>query len=207
VLESKLPRPAARIAGIGVRALSAVRDLVSDHRGVQPREIDRFDASHDALWSRMAADVTCAVVRDSSYLNWKYVDQPGQSFVRLEISLGDSVTGVAVLMFREPDTRFRYRRAFLVDIVAPLSNSAVLEQVVHAVIRAAADRQADALLCHHMNANLTRALGACGFRMRRPTRYLVVSAESLPESVRQQVTSAEGWLLTQGDSDIDRPGQ
>jgi len=207
VLDGKLPTPAAWLAGIGMRATSAARDLIRDRADVQVREIGRFDASHDALWNKMAADVACAVVRDASYLNWKYVDQPGQRFLRLEIMDGSGSSGVAILMFRDPDHAYRYRRAFLVDIVAPLSNTGLMEQIVRAAATAAADRGADALVCLHIHGGLTRVLERCGFRMRTPTRHLVVSVDSLSAATREKVIDGDAWLVTQGDSDIDRPGQ
>jgi hypothetical protein len=42
--------------------------------------------------------------------------------------------------------------------------------------------------------------------MREPKRLLLVYAESLPPALRAQLLDPAGWYLTQGDSDIDRPG-
>ena len=205
VLRGKLPAPAAWLGGVGMRAASAVRDLTRERISLTAREIPRFDASHDQLWPLMAADITCGVVRDASYLNWKYVDQPGQRFLRLEIGDGDKTVGVAVLMFREADETYRYRRAFLTDVVAPLGNG-LLSQIVRTVTTVAAEQDADAVVCHHGNGHLTRALEACGYRLREPSRFLLAYTEALPSSAVEQVTRGDGWLLTQGDSDIDRPG-
>jgi NAD(P)-dependent dehydrogenase (short-subunit alcohol dehydrogenase family)/acyl carrier protein len=206
VLRGKLPAPAAWLGGVGMRAASAVRDLTRERISLTAREIPRFDASHDRLWPLMAADITCGVVRDASYLNWKYVDQPGQRFLRLEIGDDDKTVGVAVLMFREADETYRYRRAFLTDIVAPLGNG-LLSQIIRTVTTVAAEHDADAVVCHHGNGHLTRALEACGYRLREPSRFLLAYTEALPSSVGEQVTRGDGWLLTQGDSDIDRPGR
>jgi acyl carrier protein len=203
VLQGKVPKPAAVAAGWGLRAASAVRDLMRAER-VPVREIDRFCERHDALWQQMAASVGCAVVRDASYMNWKYVDQPGQEFVRLDVLDGGTLIGAAVLAFREPDQVYAYRRALLLDIVAPLTHRRALSQVLQAAARAAAARGADALWCLHTGADLSKALRHEGFVFRKPERFLLVDP-GISGSAREQVLSPDAWFLTQGDSDVDRP--
>jgi len=155
----------------------------------------------------MADDLECAVVRDSSFLNWKYVDQPGQCYVRVELVEHGLATGVVVLMFRDADHVYPYRRAFVVDLVAPLHDRDLLRRVVAVAVGAATERGADSLTCMHTIPRLTRALQSCAFRLRTPQRFLVVDAAKRPPSEAALLTSADAWHLTQGDSDIDRPGR
>ncbi|HUE88996.1 MAG TPA: SDR family NAD(P)-dependent oxidoreductase [Vicinamibacterales bacterium] len=205
VLKGKVPPPAAWVADVGLRASSALRDLMADRAVLTVRHVDRFDERHDALWASASRDVACAVVRDASYLNWKYVDQPGQTFLRLEVSDARGLAGVAVWMFREPDGIYRYRRALLVDLVAPFADASRLQHVVKAACGAATEQGADALLCHHVNPRLTSALRSCGFHLRKPERFFLVDPGPLAEPLLAQVLSADNWLVTHGDSDIDRP--
>jgi GNAT superfamily N-acetyltransferase len=205
VLKGKLPGPAAMAAGWGLRASSALRDMTRARPEASLREIAEFGAPHSALWDAMAAGVTCAVRRDASYLNWKYVAQPGQEFLRLEILRAGELRTVAICMFREPDEHYKYRRAFLVDLVAPLDDEPLLVSSLHAVAQAVADRGADALICLHVGARLTAALKRCGFHLREPERYLLVRAEGLDDRQRTAVTAEDSWFVTHGDSDNDRP--
>jgi hypothetical protein len=41
--------------------------------------------------------------------------------------------------------------------------------------------------------------------MRAPERVLLVDPDTLRDDVRQRVLASDQWLVTQGDSDIDRP--
>jgi hypothetical protein len=206
VLRHKVGKSAAWAASLGLRASVALRGALRSDRGVEIREIDTFDDRHDRLWDAMANDVVCGVVRDASYLNWKYVDQPGQTFLRLELTRGDDVGGVAVLAFREPDSTYPYRRAFLVDLVAPLRNRSVLEQLLYRVSLAAEQRCADSLVSMHTDRRVTRALKACGFVLRSPRRFLLIDPHELPADEVALMSAADNWYVTQGDSDIDRPG-
>ena len=205
VLKGKLPAPAAWAAGLGVRAGATARQLLQGALRLRSREIPRFDERHDRLWRASSPDIGCGVVRDASYLNWKYVDQPGQSFVRVEMLDGDELRGVAVWMLREADDAYKYRRAFLVDLVTPLGNTSLVEQVIRAAGTVPMERGADALICMHIGAPLTRALRGCGFSLRQPERFLLVDPGQTTGPALEQVLSADSWFVTQGDSDIDRP--
>jgi hypothetical protein len=205
VLKGKLPSPAVYAAGLGLRATATVRDWFNERRHYEVREVDRFGERHDELWKRASRDITCGVVRDASYLNWKYVDQPGQRFLRLEICEGRELRGVAIWMFREADEHYRYRRALLVDLVTPLSDHGPLRQVIRAACSSATSAGADALLCHHVGGHLTDALRDCGFHLRTPERFLLIDPGPLSGTARKLALSADNWFVTQGDSDIDRP--
>lgn len=205
VLKGKLSSPAALAAGSFLRASTAVRTMLQARPRFDVQQVARFETRHDELWEESARDIACGAVRDASYLNWKYVDQPGQDFLRLEIFERDALRGVVVLMFRDADESYQYRRAFIVEVVAPQSDGRLLKQLVHVAGEAAAERGADAVLCLHVSRALTRALRQAGFMMREPGRFLVVNPGDLPDESRRELLTADGWFVTQGDSDIDRP--
>jgi FkbH-like protein len=205
VLKGKLPPGAALGAGIGLRALASLKRLGQSSRALAVQPIDRYGPEHDTLWTAMATGLGCAVVRNASYLNWKYVEQPGQSFLRYDMRNGDRLVATSVWMVREPDEAYRYRRAFLVDLVTPLDEDATLDAVVRTGCGRMAELGADAVICLHTNERLTRALSRCGFSLREPGRFLLVYPEGLTEAEATLVLEPTQWLVTQGDSDIDRP--
>ena len=167
--------------------------------------IDQFSEEHDALWNRVRSDYRCAVVRDASYLNWKYVTQPGQDFRRVEVRSDGELVACVVVMTREPDEAYAYRRGFLVDMVAPLSEATVLHAAIDAARQTLAGMQADAIFCHAISKPLEAALAGYGFAQREATRYFLVSTKGADESVAEAMRTPDAWFITQGDSDIDRP--
>jgi hypothetical protein len=80
-----------------------------------------------------------------------------------------------------------------------------VQQVLRAACDVAADEGADSLICMHVDDRLTAALKATGFHLRRPERYLLVDPGGLTAAQQRRVLSPQGWFVTQGDSDIDRP--
>jgi hypothetical protein len=138
-------------------------------------------------------------------LNWNYVEQPGQQFLRLELTCSGELKAIVVWSIREPDRAYRYRRAFLVDVVTALSDGPQLQSVITAACGAVTEHGPDALLCHHIDHRLTYALRRCGFHVRPPERFLLVDSGSLAGASLDRLLSQGSWFVTHGDSDIDRP--
>jgi hypothetical protein len=204
VLKGKMPAPLAWAAGVGLGASRGWRSP-RWRRAVAPRPVTAFGAEHDALWQRMSREIPCAVVRDASYLTWKYLRQPGQRFSCIEVLDHGAPVAVAVITMREADEHYRYRRAFLVDLVVVPSDADLVASALEAVCDVAMEAGADAITCLHVGDWLGRALRQCGFMIRTPERYLLVLPGNLSDGEQRRVLDGASWYVTQGDSDIDRP--
>jgi NAD(P)-dependent dehydrogenase (short-subunit alcohol dehydrogenase family) len=186
----------------GWRAATAVRTLLRHRARVNIQPLDRFEERHDRLWQFAAREIACGVVRDAAWLNWKYVDQPAQDILRLEVIDGSSLLGVVVLTFREADEARPYRHAVLSDLLAPLADADSLSKLFEVASAAAAERNADAVLCEHAGQSLTRALRQNGFVIGPSGRRLFVNPGQLSPEVRAKVVAGKEWLLTAGDVDL-----
>ena len=199
-------------AALGLRAWSSIRERGRGRAHAQAgvHEIAAFDTRHDALWERVSRDLVCAVVRDASYLNWKYVDQPGQTFVRLELTERNALLGSAVLMIREPDAAYAYRRAFLVDLVAPMTDESVLDALLQGVNNAYLkmklnqenDRPESEYFYPRTDAGpfLERGILAIGFTSGNHSRYHLPSDEIKFLDPKKMETTARtifvsAWML------------
>jgi hypothetical protein len=208
MLARRVPsRLGRRIVGGGIAGLQRVRhSMGSMGLPAMPAvaEVARFGTEHDALWQRVSADYTCAVVRDASYLNWRYVGQPGQDYVRLEVRNGDDLLAIAVLLVREPGPVYQYRRGALVDLVVAPGNRAAVWAALEAVRLACVQRDVDLMVCDLIEPRLERELTRFGFVRREAERVFLVSVPDATGTMASAL-SPDAWLVTGGDSDIDRP--
>jgi hypothetical protein len=186
----------------GWRAATAVRTLLRHRARVNVQQVSRFEERHDRLWQYAAREVPCGVVRDAAYLNWKYIDRPAQEILRLEVIDGLNLLGVVVLTFREANDVCPYRHAVLSDLLASLADAESLSRLFEVASAAAAERNADAVLCEYSGQALTRALRQNGFVLGRPGPFLFVNPGQLPPEVRSKVVAGKDWLLTAGDVDL-----
>jgi hypothetical protein len=138
-------------------------------------------------------------------LNWKYVDQPGQDFQRLDLVKDGTTVGVAALSVTQPGGAYRYSRGEIVDLVVSPERADDVNALLFESVECLRRAGADLVLCDLVNPQLVAHLHRFGFRSRGATRYFLIATEGLdPESVAVAKQSGN-WLITHGDSDIDRP--
>jgi hypothetical protein len=208
LIAGKVPRLAAPVAGAALTAYQQWRywrGRVRQSPPLQVREVSRFGSAHDALWRDVSPQYPVAVVRDASYLNWKYVDQPGQSFIRLELADDQRVRSVVVLSIVEPRGTYGYTRAWMTDIVVRPEDPATVWATLDAARSVSRQRGADLMLFEVVNESLVNHALRFGFIRREPSRVLLVAPGGAQSEVAQLVLDGRKWLATRGDSDIDRP--
>ncbi|MFM8289654.1 MAG: hypothetical protein ACKOGA_23440, partial [Planctomycetaceae bacterium] len=213
VLKSRLPVGTRHLAwalisasNLARQARRIARSTPGDAQSFQIHEVQRFETRHDQLWQRAAGDITCAVVRDAAFLNWKWVDQPGQDFVRIELIHNGECQGVAVLVLRPPSPPDKFTRAHLLDLVVPLGSPDLVRMLLQGVIDKASQMGAGLLDCHHHDERLSIQLKKLGFRTRSPQRFFWVHLpDDCDSNLRRAWLEPRNWFLSEGDSDIDRP--
>lgn len=165
--------------------------------------VDGFGPEHDVLWQQMAEEVGCGVVRDAAYLTWKYVHRPTRGFTCLELRRGDEVAGVAVLMIREPDATYRYRRGLIVDLVVRPSDEAASRRLLVESVAELHRLGAVSVICFLAHSRLERSFRQFGFRARGAHHQFLVATGGLDEQDKRRILDPGAWYLTMGDSDLD----
>ncbi len=204
VLRGKVPGALAPVASAWNQMQQMTKRLLADAPmpNIRVSKIEHYDSRHDQLWRVASQDYPCAVVRDAAYMEWKYVDQPGQAYTRLDVLAGEELIGSLVLKIFERDAVYQYRRLQIVEMVSPTSPDH-LASVLNAAIEHGRQHDVDAIFMHLINDSIEKALRKSGFMRRQPTRHLLVSR--CPEMGEFPILDRHQWLITGGDSDIDRP--
>jgi hypothetical protein len=85
-----------------------------DSTDLDIRGVESFDNSFDGIWDSIEwSPRTVAVVKDSAYLNWRYVRCPDRRYVRLAAYRGDRPEGLIVYRSGAPR-----HDAFLLELLA-----------------------------------------------------------------------------------------
>lgn len=196
----------ALLARAGSAWRAACHVFVGRDGAKEVRRVERFSEVHDQLWERARPHFGCLVVRDASYLNWKYVEQPGSPVQRLSVVDGaGAVRGICVWTVHEADGLHAYARGWILDLIADPTRTDDLRDILDAVIDDAR-RQGVAVLefdvyGRHVEAYLRRTGWIAGSK----TRHLRVAAPDAPEAITSAVFDSRAWYLTRGDSDGDHP--
>ena len=195
-LTKRLPGILARITGSVVYGFQSIR--VARHQKTaqlfQSREVEEFSAVYDEIWAEMARDIDCGVVRDSSYLNWKYANRA--EFVRLELRLDGKIVGAVIMVIRDDEDEFAYKRGVIVDVIAPLRDETLHSAILWHANNVLIEKQVEVVWHFTSSDYLISAAKNFGF-LSRGNQYHFLTAGSELEDTSQ------AWYLTAGDSDLD----
>ena len=181
--------------------LSHLQGFGLPRAGVFIRAVERFDQNLDPLWRRSIPMEKLSLIRDSTYLNWRYVDKPSVKYYRfLAQDLRGLPLGYAVgkIFIQEKGI------GDIMDIAATGdSREAVFKSLAQELIKTLADEGAEhATSWYPTYHEGYRFLLDLGFRPTGPkTRfgYRLLIPGALEES---RLMDRSAWHVTMGDSDV-----
>jgi hypothetical protein len=168
------------------------------------RWIDRFDDRIDVFWEQVAPKYHIAVVRDSTYLNWRYFDNPGREYRALIAEREEEVEGYVILRCME---QFGLRGGMIVDLGALPGREVVLNALLAEAKRFFREQRMDLIAC--LLSGEDEYLGVLrkrGFQ-RLPRRawfkeWYFEYRLNTPTLDNEFLSDPSNWFLTFGDTDI-----
>jgi len=207
----RLLRPAtaaARRLGLPAPALLHPAERLWDrlwHRKTQPdaavevHRVDQADAAFDQVWQTCRPDLRISIVRDSQWVNWRYLAAPEVDYrVLLAVRAGRPV---GYLAYRIKDTP-RARLGFVAEVFTPLAEARGRATLLHHLVRALHAEDVDAILTLAVpQTPLFRAFRQAGFVFSRRafTVQMIPFDPALPMSFFR---NPRHWYLAGGDFDV-----
>jgi hypothetical protein len=184
-LADGLAAGALRLAGPGTWVRSRHEAELVNGAGI--------DEELDDLYDRVAPRVGTSLVRDGTYVRWRFLQNPSRSDQMLVTRLGGRLTGYLVFAMREDG-------ALIKDWLA--DDDAARDRLFAACQDEAYRRGARSVsvVALETHPDLSR-LWKFGF-LRRPDSYTAVTYAGASFPGRSAVTAADAWYMTAGDRDV-----
>ena len=156
--------------------------------------VDKFDSEFDRLFDLCAAGYRVLGVRDSQYLNWRYLAAPRRRQISFAARSSGRLIGVAALeVFRD--------RAEIIDLFT-FAQDEYLDGVLNALIAKAREKGCCVLTATCMSGSLlSRHLRSRGFRAAESEGFQFGMVGDRP--VPTQLLDPAAWHYTLGDGDMD----
>ena len=165
---------------------------------IEFRKVVRAGDSFDRLWTRCATDAMFSVVRDGSWVQWRFLSSPARKYdVVLAYRNGEAAGYRAMHVARTADKT----SAFLAEIVAPRSDQGAQDSLLAGAIATAYDAGADVLAALAVpGTTLYTSLRRAGF-LRGPAFgvHIVPFAARLP---MDRLRRPENWRLSGAEFDV-----
>lgn len=165
-------------------------------RAITVEQGDAAVRAGDALWARVAPEVRFGIVRDSTYLDWRYARHPQRHYDFLLAR--DEATGEARGLAVYGRGAYAANEAAIVcDWLVPVDDTAAEEVLLHALMqRARSDGAVLLAVLPQMDPRFLRWQRR-GFLVGPPSHFLVMN--TFQHHVRYL---RDRWFFTLGDSDL-----
>ncbi len=194
-----------RVAALAGLAANIYLKLLFDWRKpgnlgkVRSQLIDRFDDRFDELWRRVGERYPIALVRDSRYLNWRYVDCP-YTYIKRSFEINGRLVGASVVRVVQRDGA---TEGHICDLILDAEPAWLFDIAAHhAVADCRAAGAAFVGLRIQSPDNYLERFKALGARRYQGKMILIVYDKLLPpEGFGLDHTDLKNWLVSFGDSD------
>jgi hypothetical protein len=174
-------------------------------KGVRMKRVERFDERFDDLWNRIKGDYPIMIVRDSAYLNWRYVDVPHRDYTVFCLENEETTEILGFIVVGEEQRA--YRVGHILELVTPRTGQ---EEVVRALVRGALQefmkRKIPLVYCLMLpHCHAFQVLRRAGFRKREKEGMDLIFGISEPKApviAPELAGNEENWYVCTGDSDF-----
>lgn len=172
--------------------------------GVIFKPIQRFDDRVDKLWKEFAENVDAAVIRDSRFLNWRFIDKPDEDYKVLGAYAHERLLGVVIYTIKEKHGgRIGYIMELLHDPLRPDLGEALLAHVKEAFILEKVDAALAWCFKHSPNYRAHRAVGfiSLPYKLRPIELHMGFRGFNLSADESLRLLRREAWYISYSDSD------
>ena len=136
-----------------------LRNRLHQDPRIEFRAVSRADDTFDRLWERCRSDAMFSAVRDSAWVQWRFLSSPTRKYDVVLAYRDGAAVGYRATHVAKTDVK---TSAFLAEIVAPHGDHATQESLLADAIASAHEAEADILAAlavpgTHLHALLRRA--------------------------------------------------
>ena len=164
------------------------------------KPIDIFDEAATNIWTNFSSDIKVALHRDAAYLNWRYIDKPGESYEKLGFYENGTLLGFVVFNIK---SKHGGKVGYIMELLYNKEIPNVSKLLMSSAINHMKKIDADVILAWSLeHSDNFQAFKATGFKV-LPKKLRPIE---LHWGYRSFVTNSfldkrENWFLSYSDSD------
>ncbi|UCF07695.1 MAG: GNAT family N-acetyltransferase [Thermoplasmata archaeon] len=173
-------------------------------RDVSIKDIAHFDERFDTFWAAASKTHRVILKRNSSYLNWRYIEHPGKHYKILAAEKKGNVLALVVFRVKE---MYGLKNGAIVDMLALPKNENVLHGLLIKAVEELAKGDVDLIACLIPKwSDYYKVLKKCGFarcpkQLNPKDRPLIIYPLS-DKIALDVIKDPLAWFITWGDTDV-----
>jgi GNAT superfamily N-acetyltransferase len=172
--------------------------------GLEITQIDSFDGSFAAFWDRVQHRFPVMVVRDPTYLNWRFIDVPMREYKAFAARSEGEVRGFVAL---RATTLGQFSAGLIADLLVEDSaeGRAAGRLLIDQAYSYFRDRDVDilaSLALHHTDEFRLQFQGFCKSQVLQPRSSVWSCAVTTKKGPSRVAYELRNWFVTLGDFDV-----
>jgi len=161
-------------------------------------DIDSFDCKFDQLWENISSQYEIISVRDSNYLNWRYIQNPRWKYkILAAYDHENNLKGYMVIRLENKKTE---KVGLIIDFLT-LPDQNIIDILLYSAVSYFLSRKADYVQCAVLEEfPLYQSLTTFGSRLCSEKIKIVYEIYDREVS-SEYLTNPKNWFLTYGDTD------
>ncbi|MCP4152809.1 MAG: GNAT family N-acetyltransferase [bacterium] len=161
------------------------------------REVKEFNEEFDTLWKTASEDYDIAVVRDKTYLNWRYLQRPDWEYFPFAYYEGETLKGYIVLkLYREEETL----RGHIVDIFARRDDKETLAHLINGGLHHLKEKKVDEVTVWIWGSPAIENIFTQKAFEKHPANIPLILRVNTDHKYKDKVKDNTNWYFTMGDS-------
>jgi hypothetical protein len=194
-------RPLANLLGGIGRFFMRSMQRLKDHKMVSKKyefeDIRHFDSRFDEFWKRESQNYEIIIVRDSEYLNWRYIRNPIENYKIFCVKDTGTIRGFIVLNIFEQEG---IRRGRIADIFIEKHNTDVYNTLLNKALDYFFSERVAIVSTWAGDEWFSSMFEKSGFSKGETPHDLIV--RSYDDDIKYDyIADRKNWYLTMGDSD------
>jgi GNAT superfamily N-acetyltransferase len=169
------------------------------------QEITSFDNSFDNLWEETSFQFPIITKRDSTILNWRFVNQPYWKYKIFKVETKKERVTKGYVVLREGKSR-GLKLGVISDLFAGVNDKQTIDFLLHFIVRYFKNINVDLIKCGILHNSFASQLKKAGFvRLYSNSHFMVTNIHE--DLNKNFVLNRNNWFINYFDCDLDLSGQ
>ncbi len=166
------------------------------------KSISKFREEYDQLWKKVSTKIAIGINRDAAYMNWRYIDKPGEDYSRYGLYEKGILKGIIIFTLKNKhDGKIGYLMEILFEPGDEISGNNLLKFCSKILKKNKADVILAWCFPHSFNYFCHRKAGFYKFPEKIRPQKLGIIAKTLNSNHAEDIYNVKNWFFSYSDSD------
>ena len=166
------------------------------------KSISSFGEDYNCLWQKASSKIKIGVNRDAKYMNWRYIEKPGESYLRYGFYKNDELKGVVIFTLKN---KHHGKIGYLMELLFDPKEENAGIQLLNFSSKILRHHKADLILAwcfpHSYNYICYQKSGFFKFPEKIRPQKLGMIAKTLHSKNEDDIYNVKNWYFSYSDSD------